>query len=185
MTKTIVENDIQKKSKPKRYRSYAAQRSYEYDSQLTGETKDEWKSRIKAEWTLENLSAISIILIFHDNDVDENGVPKGLHVHAVINFKESQTQSNAVRLTKCSNERNCEGVHDKVGAYRYLLHATDNALNAKKHVYDADKAICLPDTFSLRDAMSSSSERKTETLKKMPLLYCCKRLPKASCYQTK
>lgn len=123
-----------------RPRLYFPQRSYQYDSHdanknFNGLTESEWKERIREEWTAKNLKAKSVVLIFHDKDVDDHGNPKGLHVHAVIHFKDGVAQSAAIKRLGCTCEENCTEVKNSVGTYKYLLHINEKDILEGKHIY--------------------------------------------------
>ena len=161
-------------TREKEYCKYAIQRSYYYethdkDGNLTSaETEQEWRCRVRKEWSdLHFLQACDIAFIFHDKDIDDKtGLPKGLHVHGVITFAKGKPQSQAQILCKCSSEKNCDYARNKVQAYRYLIHVTDAALNAKKHVYSADEVtIIVVDVnkmFTLADVMSGKESKKEQ-----------------------
>lgn len=142
------------KPEEKRFRKYAIQRNYQFETHdengnlVSDETESEWKSRVIREWTdLETLKALDIAYIFHDKDINDDGTSKGLHVHAVVTFKDSIPQSNAMKLSGCSSKQNCQGVKNKVGAYRYLIHITEKAINEGKHIYPVEEVV----TLSARD----------------------------------
>lgn len=156
--------------KPKKARNYFIQRNFFFDVHddagilVSNETEEEWKERIKREWTPENLKADSIAMIFHDKDI-KGGSPVGLHVHAVVNFKDSQPISNALRLTGCTGEKNCLVIKSKSGAYRYLIHVTNKAINEMKHIYSPDEVICLTasgKSFDFTKAMTTASDKRDE-----------------------
>lgn len=77
-----------------------------------------------------------IVYIFHHSDKDNKGNPKGLHVHWIINFKKGIEQSSAMNLFNITRAENCQPVGDKVGAFRYLIHITEKALQEKKYIYN-------------------------------------------------
>lgn len=124
-----------------RQRLYFPQRSYDYDSHdanknFNGLTENEWKERIREEWKAKNLKAKSVVLIFHDKDIDtDNGALKPLHVHAVVYFKDAIEQSAAIKRLGCSCDRNCTEVKNSVGTYKYLLHINEEDIKAGKHIY--------------------------------------------------
>lgn len=138
-------------TKEERVRDYAIQRNYEYDSHdeagnYTGLTEDQWKDQIREEWSWKKLKAHHVVLNFHDKDVDKDGLPKPLHVHGCVYFKDNITQSEAIKRTGCSSDLNCKAINNKSQAYRYLLHITERAIEDGKHVYDED---CLE--YSIAD----------------------------------
>jgi hypothetical protein len=135
-------------AKKDRTRNYTAQRNYVYETQdpqskYFGLTEDEWREKILEEWSLDNLKANHITIIFHDKCKDDGGILKPLHVHACINFKDSLTPTEAIARTGCSSEKNCEMITKKSSAYRYLLHITEKAIASGKHIYSEDELIIL------------------------------------------
>ena len=115
--------------------NYVIYRSYYYESHDKNDnfnnlTPEEWMQRIRDEWTYERLKANHITYIFHSFDI------ANLHAHGCVNHVNSLTRSNAAKLAGCSDVRHCQPMHDKAQAYRYLLHVTDDAMNAGKHIYD-------------------------------------------------
>ena len=125
-------------------RNYTAQRNYYYESHdadgnWNGLTEDAWKQMILQDWTCANLKANYVFLIFHDKDPNEDGTGlKPLHVHADINFINTMSQDNAVRITKCSCDKNCTAINDKADSAKYKLHITEKAIKDKKHIYGED-----------------------------------------------
>lgn len=150
--------------------NYTIQRNYKYESydengNFLGITEDEWKDKIRDEWTCDNLKANYVVYIFHDKDIDEHGAKKDLHVHGCVNFKNSISKSNAVLLSGCSTEKNCSIISKKANAYRYLLHITDSAIKAKKHIYDEDcleLSIDKGKTFDYKKAIQNSEKEDDE-----------------------
>ena len=153
---TEVVSDIEHKlpvikSKPKRFRKFAGQRNYQYEThdangnKVSNETEEEWRERVIREWSdLDGLGLSDNAFIFHDKDVNEDGTSKGLHAHCVATFKDGKSQSSAFKALGCSSMQNCKPViKSKVGAYRYLCHLTDEAMNQKKYIYDWHDVICL------------------------------------------
>lgn len=120
--------------------NYAIQRNYKFESHdkdgnFLGITEDEWKEKIRDEWTCDKLKANYVVFIFHDKDIDEHGNIKELHVHGCVNFANSIPESNARKLTGCSSDKNCKIIKKKASAYRYLLHITEKAIKEHKHIY--------------------------------------------------
>lgn len=171
-----------KKSEDVRFRKYAIQRNYQYethdaDGNLTSnETESEWKARVIREFSdLESMKAVDIAYIFHDKDVNEDGTSKGLHVHAVITFKDSVPQSNAMKLSGCSSKQNCQGVKNKVGAYRYLIHITEKAINEGKHIYPVENVVTVSITdkpLIFRDAIKHKKTDEDEKDAETALIRC-------------
>ena len=91
------------------------QRSYVYESNQTGESKEDWKRRVSAEWSLSELRKKSVnikscLYIFHERDKDEDGLDKPLHAHGVIEMNANCgiTQEDAKRFFGCSSDDNCQ-----------------------------------------------------------------------------
>lgn len=152
-----------------RQRLYFAQRSYQFDSHdangnFNGMTESDWKERIRKEWSVKNLKARSVVLIFHDKDTDENGAQKPLHIHAVIHFKDNIPQSAAVKRLGCSSDRNCTEVKDSVETYKYLLHITEKAIRDGKHIYGEEALEISTDgkKFSYHKEISKIEQEKRE-----------------------
>ena len=130
-------------------RNYMLQRNYEYDSHdekhvFNGLTEEEWKARIRAEWSPDVLKANHVTIIFHDED-KENGIAKSLHAHAITNEKDTMSHSNMLTLSKCSCVENCTPIRQEnlANAYRYLLHITEQAMKDKKHIYSENELVFL------------------------------------------
>ena len=132
-------------TKEDRKRGYEGTRRYEYDVQNTykGMTKDEWRAMIVEEYeAVANKATCEWLLFcFHDKDVDEQGLPKPLHVHFVVKFKAGRT-TKAVMDDFCgTNPRtdNCKWVDARKGGYkslaRYMTHHSESAYNARKTWY--------------------------------------------------
>lgn len=153
-----------------RQRLYFPQRSYDYDSHdanknFNGLTESEWKERIREEWTAKNLKAKSVVLIFHDKDIDtDNGALKPLHVHAVVYFKDAIEQSAAIKRLGCSCDRNCTEVKNSVGTYKYLLHINEEDIKAGKHIYDEERLEISTDgtKFDYHKEISKIEQEKRE-----------------------
>lgn len=132
-------------TKEVRKRGYEGTRRYAYDVENTykGMTKDEWRAMIVEEYeAVANKSTCEWLLFcFHDKDVDEQGLPKPLHVHFIVKFKAGRTTS-AVMSDFCgTNPRvdNCKWVDARKGGYkslaRYMTHHSESAYNKRKTWY--------------------------------------------------
>lgn len=134
------------KNKENRYRNFAVQRSYSYethdkDGNVTSDiTEIEWREKVVNELhdIFSNNNMCSIFYIFHDSDIIEGeGLPKGLHVHIVASFKDNHTHTAAVKIFLASSLKNCEPCKSYCDACRYLIHVSESALNEQKTIYDA------------------------------------------------
>lgn len=152
--------------------NYSMQRNYKYESHdkngnFNGLTEDEWKNRIREEWTCDRLKAKSVVFVFHDSDTDENGILKELHAHGCVNFKEAIPLSNAIKLSGCSSDKNCEqiGRAKKAQAYRYLLHITEKAIKDKKYIYGEERleySIAKGEKFDFKKTIQASETEEGE-----------------------
>lgn len=136
-------------------RCWIVQRNYQYESQQSGESESQWRDRVSAEWRLDGpagihtktTAAISATVIFHDRDIDDDGNPKGLHAHGIMEFKEHAgiTQEQAMAWLGVSAPESCQPPRSgKSAAYQYLTHVSQSAMAARKIVYDrADLQISL------------------------------------------
>lgn len=153
-----------------RKRNYTFQRNYKFESHdkdgnFNGLTEDAWRQKILQEWTCDNLKANHITLIFHDKCVEENGMKKDLHVHACAHFKDAITQTEAIKRSGCSSEKNCKAINNKSQAYRYLLHITEKAIAAGKHIYGEDELIidvAKNKKFDFHKAIQASEDEEDE-----------------------
>lgn len=134
-----------------RGRLYFVQRSKYYDTHdesgnLTRDISDEeWREEQRALFDPDRIGAKSVAMIFHDQDMlDDGTAKKELHVHAVINLEDSKSQSAMQKILNISRPKNCACIQGKsknygkrkTGAYQYLIHITEDALKAHKHIYD-------------------------------------------------
>lgn len=159
-------------AKTQEVRNYSAQRSYSYDSHdadgnFNGMTEEQWKADIRKAWAPKNLKASLVVLIFHDKDVNDDGTPKGLHVHAVIRFKEGISHGTAMKRTGCSRDKDCKNIEEKnkPKAFRYLLHITEQAIDDGKFIYsERDLEICTDGIkFNYHKAISYKNQEQQET----------------------
>lgn len=154
-------------------RNYALQRNYEFDShdenqQFNGLTIEDWKKQILNDWSPTNLKAKHVTIIFHNKCKDENGILKSIHAHGVANEKETMSQSNMMKRSKCSCKDNCTPIKEEnlPKAYRYELHITEKAIQDKKHVYSEDELIFLVadgETFGLKEYHDVIARKVTQT----------------------
>lgn len=166
----VSEAACDKPEKEKRYTTHRIKRSYEYashdaDGNFNGLTVEDWKKQILSEWSPESLKADSVCIIFHDKDKDNEGNPKGLHAHAIVHYlnKDRRTSSAVYKLSGCSRIGDCMPADNVVDAYRYLIHATEKAINEGKHVYDQDEVIVLTAdgvSFDYQKAIARAKEKQ-------------------------
>lgn len=154
-------------------RNYALQRNYEFDShdenqQFNGLTIEDWKKQILQDWSATNLKAKHVTIIFHGKDKDANGILKSIHAHAVANEKETMSQSNMMKRSKCSCNDNCTPIKEEhlPSAYRYELHITEKAIQDRKHVYSEDElifSVADGESFGLKDYHEMIARKVTQT----------------------
>lgn len=159
------------KTKERRCVYYDLQRSYYYDTHdadgnWSGETEDEWKDRIRKEWTFDNpdINADYMACVFHGRDIEpETGDAKGLHAHCLCHLKEAKTQTAMMAAAKISRMQSCAPVSSIAGSARYLIHVSEAALRAKKTIYLPDEvwiSEAQPGRTKLADLMSGKVDEK-------------------------
>lgn len=132
-----------------KFRRFCVQRSYYFDTHdrdgnliENAPTESEWKELILKQWIdFEELNIDENLIIFHDNDLNEDGTEKGLHAHCVPHFKNPISQESAVKKFGASSLQNCTHCKNYSGAVQYLLHVTQEAINAMKTIYLPEKII--------------------------------------------
>lgn len=135
------------KNKDRRYYKFDVQRSYYFEThdsdgnQISDMTESEWRKKVECELAamFESGDYLELLYIFHDDDINSDGTPKGLHVHIVITCKNNCTQTAAVKKFGASSVYNCEPVKDYAGSVRYLIHVSESALNEMKTIYSPSK----------------------------------------------
>ena len=131
------------KNKDKCYYKFDVQRSFHFEThdadgnQVSSMTEQEWRDKIMSEVSAmsETGDYLEVLYIFHDEDINEDGTPKGLHVHFVITCKHNCTQTAAVKRFGASSVYNCEPTKDYAASVQYLLHVSPSAINAMKTIY--------------------------------------------------
>lgn len=126
-----------------RSRKWTVQMSYYYATHdangnvKSNMTVDDWKAQKKEEFKnmVQSGKCKTIVWIFHENDIDKDGQPKGIHVHVIVFLVNPATQSAMMSLFGVTREQDCEYVKKNAGAFRYLLHITDKAINDGKYIY--------------------------------------------------
>lgn len=126
--------------KPVKVRGYVIQRSYSYDAQSTNETEEAWKKRVEEEWfdVCHSGGVEFMLMIFHDKDVLDDGTNKPLHAHGIIKFTNARHQNAVMKTMGLSLVSNGTPVMTYVGAARYMLHITDQAMDDGKYIYNID-----------------------------------------------
>lgn len=132
-----------------KFRRFCIQRSYYFDTHdkdgkeiENALSESEWKEMILKQWTdFEALNIDENLIIFHDADLNEDGTEKGLHAHCVPHFKNPVSQESAMKKFGASSIQNCTHCKNYSGAVQYLLHITQDAINAMKTIYLPEKII--------------------------------------------
>ena len=135
----------------KKTRWYTVQRNYDFethdaDKNVTRDiTEDEWREEIKAfmHELYESDKIKQYAMIFHDKDKLETGF-KPIHVHMIVELSAPARKSAAMALLGGSSDKNVDYADEKgarAGASRYLLHITEKAMQADKHIYGEDELI--------------------------------------------
>lgn len=132
-----------------KYRRFCVQRSYHYDShdgdgnlRIDALTEEQWKEQILKEWLdFDGLGLDENLIIFHDEDIMEDGNPKGLHAHCVPHFRNPRSEESVMKLLGASSVQNCKHCKNYSGAVQYLLHVTQEAINDMKTIYLPDRII--------------------------------------------
>lgn len=135
--------------KVKKYRYFNVQRSYKYDTNTSqGGTfrtekvwRDEMHEMVKNIYDSELVDYIAYI--FHDRDVDEQGLATALHCHFFVKFKESQEQPLVRSLFGATSDKNCQNSKNNLGSVEYLTHISTSAREKEKTVYSFDEVHCI------------------------------------------
>lgn len=125
-------------------------RNYDYDSSpqnssYAGITKDAWISMIHALVDTVHKSDLVdyMAYIFHDNDIDEDGLPKPLHAHIFVRFKATMTQDKVIEIFGTSSEQNTQRIRSAHRMSKYMIHISDDALDKEKTIYSKDAVYCI------------------------------------------
>ncbi len=133
-----------------RQRSFEVYRSYEYDiHELDSEgkkvlidnppTPEEWIADVTAQWEFILKETIHGAFITHDKDILRDGSPKPLHMQGLFVFKNPRYVGAMMKKLGISSVDNISPIDNFVGAYRYLLHITDEAIKDGKYIYAQDE----------------------------------------------
>ena len=159
----------------KKTRWYTVQRNYDFethdaDKNVTRDiTEDEWREEIKAFMhdLYENDKIKQYAMIFHDKDKVETGF-KPIHVHMIVETSAVLRKSAAMALLGGSSDKNVDYADEKgarAGAARYLLHITEKAIQASKHIYGEEELI-IEGGLDVHATMKATSKQKASvTLK--------------------
>lgn len=133
-----------------RQRSFEVYRSYEYDIHELDEegkkvlidnppTPEEWIADVTAQWEFILKETIHGAFITHDKDILRDGSPKPLHMQGLFVFKNPRYVGAMMKKLGISSVDNINPIDYFVGAYRYLLHITEEAIKDGKHIYSQDE----------------------------------------------
>lgn len=154
----------------KRSRKWSGQLNYYYYTHdANGNIKNsttvaEWKGVIRL--LLENLVAsgkvVTAVYIFHENDDDGKGGLKSCHVHMILIYKNPLTQTAVMKDLGITRPEDCEQIKRESGAYRYLIHITDKAINEGKYIYDFSRIVVITTDkdFNLREQFIEKKKDK-------------------------
>lgn len=114
------------KKKDKKYRRFDVNRNYQFEThdddgnQISDITEAEWREKVISEINdlFSNSCVTEVFYIFHDNDINDDGTSKGLHVHLVVTFADGKTQTSVVKLLMASSVHNCLPCDDYVDSCR-------------------------------------------------------------------
>lgn len=128
-------------------RRFDIQRNYYYethdkDGNLTSTMSEtEWIESVKAdvERYKQDPNILEVLYVFHDNDINADGTPKGLHEHSIVTMKDAKSVSAAVTYFSASSAYNCQPVKTYAGSCQYLIHVTQQAILERKTIYLPEK----------------------------------------------
>ena len=125
-------------------------RNYDYDSSPqnlshAGITKDDWISMIHDLVVTVHKSDLVdyMAYIFHDKDIDDDGLPKPLHAHIMVRFKTTITQDKVIDIFGTSSEQNTQRIRSAHRMSKYMIHISDDALEKEKTIYSKDSVYCI------------------------------------------
>lgn len=129
--------------KTKRFYKFILQRNFQYETHdengnvKSAITESEWREKVENEfYQLFQNGVIEIFYAFHDKDINGDGTSKGLHVHAVVTYRDAKTLTSVVKHLGASSIHNCERCASYCDAVRYLTHDSEEAINDMKYHYD-------------------------------------------------
>lgn len=152
----------------KKTRWFSIQRNYDFETHdseknvIRDITEDEWREETKSffDSLVQNGKLKSCALIFHDKDEIETGF-KPLHLHAIVEFTNARYKGGVVSELKATRPENVE-ILNKSGSRgamaRYLLHVTDKAIKANKHIYGEDEVMLMGEIKSLHTLMNQAQK---------------------------
>ena len=144
-----------------KYRDWFIQKSFYYDTHGANSkelTEQEWKERTK-ELIFSSINDDGYCaMIFHDQDLLEDGSIKPLHAHALLHFKNPRIQSGVMKSLGITRKENCQRAKAKSSSARYLCHLSNEALNSDKHIYPIENVSVKNCIY--RDLIKQSTTKK-------------------------
>ena len=129
-----------------RQRGFVFQRSYDYDihdadgNVVRDISPEEWVKEVTDQWEEVFEDAEHGAYIVHDKDIlPKTGDPKPVHIHGVLKFKNARYVGSTMEALGLSRVENCQRPKAYAGAYRYLTHITEDAIQDQKHIYSVDE----------------------------------------------
>lgn len=117
---------------------------------------------------LEQMGTERYAVIVHGKDTDEDGNPIGLHVHAMMSFKNGHSLASIAK--QLHDKSQYLEIYDKNvnNGYSYLIHATTKARN--KYQYDPSEVIANFDyaslvTVEIPGQIAAKHDKKAGTVK--------------------
>lgn len=170
-----------KETKVVRARQFTVIRNYYYETHnekhevIDKISESDWRKKILEDF--KGLDASEKLLIFHDRDVDEHGMPKNLHCHGILKYKNARTNTSIMKSFG-SRERDTIEIKNGSGAYRYLLHISEGAIKDEKHLYSIDELYAWENGKELDDEAKrrlyskrcKAKEKKVEAANKQEVL---------------
>lgn len=135
--------------------------SHKYDSHKDGNYPgidiDDWKEKIEERFKsiADRHDVTSLAYIFHEPDQNsEQDGEKGFHAHAVVQFNEADKEHNLPSMAKrrefvvelfgaSDRLKNVTNIESYLAVYRYMIHASDQAIEDEKRMYKPEDVTFL------------------------------------------
>ncbi|MBC9706342.1 MAG: hypothetical protein H9W81_15495 [Enterococcus sp.] len=127
----------------KRARAFVGQRNYYFEThdingEVTSDISEEaWKEQVREE--LLATEPYELVFIFHDKDIDKDGSLKTLHCHLIVSYEHPRSAERTRELLKVEPRHFKKLRKRDAGAYRYLTHTTEQAMNDLKYRYSVEE----------------------------------------------
>src|SRR5699024_10079437 len=159
--------------KVKTYRYFNVQRSYKYDTNTAegGTFRSETVWRDEMHDMVKDIYDSGIVdymaYIFHDRDIDKQGLTTALHCHFFVKFKEPQEQRYIRGLFGATYDENCRKADNNLGSCEYLTHISISARREEKTIYPFDEVHCINCRYKdlVKDTFWGKQESKDNDLK--------------------